>query len=198
MQRIDWQTRVNASASLARLRLPRLEPLLLGLTADENPYVRANAIAGLGWLKSKRAQKTLEKALWTGRSPWARVNAYRALLALGVGTLEHPTLKRKMSSQQVFQHLTENDSDLRVRRAMQAVPKAKHGTDWIALVLRSTDGKLVRNTDVALVAPSGLIKAARTDSQGQLWEEGLKPGLCFVETPPSSVRHRRRWSDGRN
>lgn len=204
MRSLNWQTRVNASASLARLRLPRLGAALLAMTEDRNPYVRANAVAGLGLLKLKSTEHRLQTLMWSGRNPWARINAYRALREMGGDSLRHPASQKTISLRQAHRYLTEDDPDIRVRHAMRAVAKPQaegHAqkdppqdeaptTEWIGLVVRNSTGDLVRNTAVALITPSGLIKAVETDDRGQVWEEGLQPGHCFIETPPASLRHR--------
>ena len=188
-----WSVQVNAAASLARMRSRKTASLLRGLTAARNPHVRANALLGLAWLGDRGAvQKLLLDRLSSDYSPWVRLNAARGLRALGVAPIQLSAELRFTSFGELARHLAQKDPDHRVRsvaRELLLPPGTRHaGRDWIVLFLLDHDRKPMRNTQVLLVTPTGLVKAAASDPLGEVWEEGVGQGRCHVEAPRLMAR----------
>jgi len=52
--------------------------------------------------------------------------------------------------------------------------------DWIEIELRDAFGNLLSDEEYVIRLPDGAERRGRTDSTGNLREEGLPPGVCFV------------------
>jgi hypothetical protein len=79
----------------------------------------------------------------------------------------------------------ESDPDPRVRIAAQQIlsGQSTRRARWIGVYLHDQRGRPLPRSAFALVLPSGLVKAALTDTRGQHWEQDVTPGLCFAERP---------------
>ncbi|MCK5799198.1 MAG: HEAT repeat domain-containing protein, partial [Deltaproteobacteria bacterium] len=193
LRQSGWEARTNIAAALATLRQPRSLPLLRHLARDKDPFVRANALLGIGWLGDKTATPQLLTLVQRDPNPWVRGNALRSLFRLAPHPLDMGG-HRYANVAALAQVIAQTDLDRRVRHlaqnlATQGLPaisprSARHA--WIGLYLLDGAGKPLRNKPFALVTPTGLIKASRADSRSQSWEEQLPPGHCYVTSPPSS------------
>jgi len=188
----DWIVRTNATASLARMRLPGARALLRMLVeTDQVAYVRANAILGLGLIGGDAAGTAplLVSRLFNDRSPWVRINALRSLRRLGPAVVRSTDGRRWRGVEQVIRTVVSEDLDMRVRKLARQMLKPRDGSggSWVGLFLLDQARRPLRSALVALITPSGLVRGAVSDPRAELWEENLSDGVCFAELPPPSV-----------
>lgn len=189
----SWMVRANAVAALARLGLKSTQELMRAMALDPIAYVRANALLGLAWSSAHDSIGLLAAKLRNDRSPWVRINALRALVHLS------PSRRAVIPIQDVgiplsslVDSVAREDPDPRVRLTAGRIHRQRHehvagSKGWIGLYLLDQQRKPLRNTSFILVTPSGLIKAAFSNSLGEAFEEGLKEGQCYAELTPVSL-----------
>ncbi len=187
-----WAARINATAALAALRDPSIASALKSLAADRAPYVRANALLGLGWIATGAAPSVpqLVRHAQHDRTPWARANALRALFAIKTTRLTSSE-GRPITNATLAKEMAKVDLDDRVRhiaatlakRGSRAVREQKNRQSWIGLYLVDAEGRPLSNRRYLLITPEGLVKASYADMRSQGWEERLPKGRCHVELP---------------
>lgn len=190
-----WAARINATAALAALRDPASAATLRSLTTDRDPYVRANALLGLGWLaaSAKPSMSQLARRAQQDRSPWARVNALRALIAAKATRLTFGG-QPMADARALAKEMAKSDPDQRVRhiasKLAERAPTRGRGarSAWIGLYLLDGEGQPLRDKPYVLVTPEGLAKASHADMRSQGWEEHLPEGRCYVELPARRPR----------
>ena len=181
----DWRVRVNAAASLARLNQKTVDDALAELVSDKLGYVRANAVLGMARIHSGATFTRVLQKIRFDRNPWVRLNLLRTAKNHKIQNLVMDTGGAYRSWGELVKAVASQDPDSRVRTVARQLlrPKTSKGQEWIGLYPLDQNRKPVRNKDVILVLPDGLVKAARTDANGELWEEGLVPGRCHLEAP---------------
>jgi hypothetical protein len=190
-----WAARINATAALAALRDPRQTATLASLTRDRDPYVRANALLGLGWLGHRDAQAQLVRRAQQDRGPWARLNALRALVATKARSLTYGGQQLR-DARALAKALSISDPDPRVRHLASQLARpaasppvvSKTQPSWIGLYMLDGDGRPLRDKPFVLITAEGLVKAGYADTRSQAWEERLPRGRCYVELPARRPR----------
>ena len=175
--------RINISAALATTRDPRYRPLLLRLLKDTDGYVRANAALGLAWQPSTGLPDGLswERLGREDNTSWVRYNAFRALWrqhdALTAGRA--PALKKLAT-------MIARDRDARVRLlatrlSPSGLPSPSIARGWVALAVRDSQDRPLRQGEFVLITPAGLARVCRTDGDGDYFDYGLSAGDLYVE-----------------
>jgi HEAT repeat protein len=164
----------------------RAQSQLRQLAADAAPYVRANAILGLAWLRDSASTQVFVERLRSDRSPWARINALRALQLVSPPQVELSEKRVLKQMSKVVEVIAAEDPDPRVRALAVRLsrPDAQQEGNWIGLYLMTQEDSPLRSSPFVLITAMGLARAGTSDGLGEAWEEGMSDGLCFVELPP--------------
>lgn len=179
-RRRGWVTSINASAAVAYFAGANHTDQLLALLHHRIRLVRANAAAGLGRLRAKRARKTLLHLLKTDSSWLVRLAAARALSRIG-------------GADKALQHAAKHDPRKRVRKAAGALLKqpftAPKRTDWRNFVFVDpyNPNTVVRNQPYFVAAADGIVTAFYTSRTGEAVEERFPPGNYTI-APKSRAR----------
>ena len=196
-----WTVQVNASAALAQLSRKEDAPLLRRLAAGRIPMVRANALRGLGRLKSTGGPDgdIFTRALGNDRYPWSRLNALRALLTLGFKEVTLAQIDQKYRSvEPLLMAMSAYDRDSRVRAACLEIMRRRKANEpgeeiisgrpapastWLGLYLVDHMNNALKDSPFLLVDSAGLVRVVQSNELGEAWLEGLPAGRSHVEAP---------------